>query len=192
MKKNSLKSYKIYWSLSAVCGVLLFWNIFRTDSWTGEMPLSEFGRKEWSLFWLFVAEEILICVVMFVFALMGGKRYRVQEKDKIEAFSNGLLRAGLVDSRKLSGVATAQKLPNGEFGLCMLCLNESSLNLYDTGLDQAVGELLYSIDLKKVKNLKTKASAFNSYIKFTYEGFEYKLTNCASKELCSAIEREAR
>ena len=59
--------------------------------------------------------------------------------------------------------------------------------------DMTVYEYLsFVYDLKKVKNLKTKASAFNSYIKFTYEGFEYKLTNCASKELCSAIEREAR
>ena len=80
---------------------------------------------------------------------------------------------------------------NGEFGFCLVCLNGSTMNLYDTNFKQEVGELLYSVDLKKVTNLKTSSFVFNSYIKFTYEGFNYKLVDCAYKELYSAIENEA-
>lgn len=31
---------------------------------------------------------------------------------------------------------------------------------------------------------------FNSYIKFTYEGFHYKLVDCVHKELYNAIKSE--
>jgi len=109
---------------------------------------------------------------------------------KNEEFLNGLLIRGLVDERKLAGVANAKNLPNGEFGLCLMCLKNNSLDLYDTNFNQEIGELLYSIDLKKVTNLKTSVFIFNSYIKFTYEGFNYKLVDCIHKELYNTIKNE--
>lgn len=109
---------------------------------------------------------------------------------KFDKYLDGLLIRGLVDVRKLAGVANAKKLPNGEFGFCLICLKDSTLNLYDTNFKQEVGELLYSIDLKKVTNLKTSAFMLNSYIKFTYEGFNYKLVDCVHKELYNAIKSE--
>lgn len=115
----------------------------------------------------------------------------MKKNEKQERFLNGLLLRGIVDVRKLAGVANAKKLPNGEFGLCLMCLKDSTLDLYDINFKQEVGELLYSVDLKKVTNLKTSSFIFNSYIKFTYEGFNYKLVDCAYKELYSAIESEA-
>ena len=93
--------------------------------------------------------------------------------------------------RKLAGVANAKKLPNGETGFCLMCLKESTLNLYDTNFKQEVGELLYSVDLKKVTNLKTSSFMLNSYIKFTYEGFNYKLVDCVYKVFYKEIEKEA-
>ena len=72
-----------------------------------------------------------------------------------------------------------------------MCLKDSTLNLYDTNFKQEVGELLYSVDLKKVTNLKTSSFLFNSYIKFTYEGFDYKLVDCIYKEFYSAVKSEA-
>lgn len=110
---------------------------------------------------------------------------------KFDKYLDGLLIRGLVDIRKLAGVANAKKLPNGEFGFCLMCLKDSTLNLYDTNFKQEVGELLYSIDLKKVTNLKTSSFMLNSYIKFTYEGFNYKLVDCVHKELYNAIRGEA-
>ncbi len=114
----------------------------------------------------------------------------MKKNAKQEKYLDNLFAKGIVDIRKLAGVANARKLPNGEFGFCLMCLKDSTLNLYDTNFDQEVGELLYSIDLKKVTNLKTSSFIFNSYIKFTYEGFDYKLVDCVYKELYSAIEGE--
>ncbi len=112
------------------------------------------------------------------------------KNEKQERYLDGLLIRQLVDIRKLAGVANAKKLPNGEFGFCLMCLKDSTLNLYNTNLRQEVGEHLYSIDLKKVTNLKTSSFLFNSYIKFTYEGFNYKLVDCLYKKLYSAIKAE--
>ena len=109
---------------------------------------------------------------------------------KFDQYLDGLLIRGLVDNRKLAGVANARNLPNGEFGFCLMCLNGSTLDLYDTNMKQEVGELLYSVDLKKVTNLKTSAFIFNSYIKFTYDGFRFKLVDCVHKELYKAIQQE--
>lgn len=109
---------------------------------------------------------------------------------KFDKYLDGLLIRGLVDNRKLAGVANARKLPNGEFGFCLMCLNGSTLDLYDTNMKQEVGQLLYSVDLKKVTNLKTSAFIMNSYIKFNYEGFSFKLVDCVHKELYKAIQQE--
>ena len=110
--------------------------------------------------------------------------------EKQEKFLNGLLIRGIVDARKLAGVANAKKLPNGDFGFCLMCLKDSTLNFYDTNFKQEVGQLLYSIDLKKVTNLKTSTFIFNCYIKFTYEGFDYRLDDCLHPELYRAIKSE--
>ena len=104
---------------------------------------------------------------------------------------NGLLVRGLVDNRKLAGVANAKSLPNGDFGLCLMCLKDSTLNIYDTNFQQEVGQLLYSVNLKEITNLKTSNFLFNAYIKFTYQGFKYKLVNCVHKELYAAISLES-
>jgi len=109
---------------------------------------------------------------------------------KQEKFLDGLLVRGLVDERRLAGVANAKNLPNGELGFCLMCLKGSTLNLYDTNFSQEIGELLYSIDLKGVSNLRTSCFIFNSYIKFTYAGFKYKLVDCIHKELYDAIKKE--
>lgn len=109
---------------------------------------------------------------------------------KFDKYLDGLLIRGLVDVRKLAGVANAKRLPNGEMGFCLMCLNNSTLNLYDTNFKQEVGSLLYAVDLKKVTNLKTSSFMLNSYIKFTYEGFNYKLVDCVHKELYKAIKSE--
>lgn len=128
-----------------------------------------------------------ICYIKGIQILVFAGENNMKKFDK---YLDGLLIRGLVDVRKLAGVANAKKLPNGEFGFCLMCLKDSTLNLYDTNFKQEVGELLYSIDLKKVTNLKTSAFMLNSYIKFTYEGFNYKLVDCVHKELYNAIKSE--
>ena len=111
--------------------------------------------------------------------------------EKQEKYLNGLLVRGLVDARKLAGVANATRLPNGEYGFCLMCLNGSRLDIYDTDFNQEVGQLLYSVDLKKISKLKTSTFIFNTYISFVYEGFPYRLTNCLHKQLYAEIKKEA-
>ena len=116
----------------------------------------------------------------------------MKPREKQEKFLNDLQTRGLVDARRLAGVANAKRLPGGEVGFCLMCLKDSSLNIYDTDFAQEVGELLYSIDLKKVTKLKTSTFIFNTYIKFTYEGFDYRLDDCLHKELYNAIGSEVQ
>ena len=112
--------------------------------------------------------------------------------NKQEAFLNGLLIRELVDTRKLAGVANAKRLPNGEFGFCIMCLKGSTLNIYDTNMKQEVGRLLYSVDLKNISKLKTSTFIFNTYISFLYDGFPFKLTDCLHKQLYAEIKKEAQ
>lgn len=98
-------------------------------------------------------------------------------QEKQEAYLKDLLIRGLVDSRKIAVCSNAKKLPGGEYGLCLLCLNGSELSVYDTDFHQNVGPRLYAIDLKQVSDVKSSSFIFNRYIKFTYQGFRYALAD---------------
>ena len=93
---------------------------------------------------------------------------------KQEVFLSNLLDKGLVDVRMMAVVANAKALPNGEFGLCLLCLNNNTLSVYDTDFQQNIGEKLYEIDLQCVSNFKSSSFVFNRYMKFMYDSFVYK------------------
>lgn len=110
---------------------------------------------------------------------------------KQDAFLESLLERGIVDNRKLSAVGNARRLPNGEYGYVLMCLKNNSLNIYDTDFSQNVGDLLYCINLRDVTDLKTSTFIFNCYIKFTYQGFKFKIDNALHKQLYTAIKKEA-
>ena len=93
---------------------------------------------------------------------------------KQEVFLSNLLDKGLVDVRKMAVVANAKALPSGEFGLCLLCLNNNTLSVYDTDFHQNIGEKLYAIDLQRLSNFKASSFVFNRYMKFMYDSFVYK------------------
>lgn len=110
---------------------------------------------------------------------------------KQDNFLNNLLSRGLVDNRKMAVGASAKKLPNGEYGLCLLCLYQNILNIYDTDFCQNVGELLYSIDLKNVSDFKSSPFVFNRYMMFVYNGFTYKLCDFGNaKNFLEAVKSE--
>lgn len=111
---------------------------------------------------------------------------------KQDAFLQSLLERGIVDQRKLSAVGNAKRLPNGEYGYVLMCLKDHMLSIYDTDFSQNVGELLYSINLRDITDLKTSTFIFNCYIKFTFQGFRYKIDNALHKELYNAIKTEAK
>ena len=75
------KRYWIYLIIVLICSILLFGNIFRTDSWTGDKPFSQFAQRDWLLFAIFLIEEIIIIGVMFLFVVLA---YKIGKKQNIE------------------------------------------------------------------------------------------------------------
>ena len=110
---------------------------------------------------------------------------------KQDAFLENLLERGIVDNRKLSAGGNAKRLPNGEYGYVLMCLKDHTLNIYDTDFSQNVGDLLYCINLRDVTDLKISTFIFNCYIKFTYQGFKYRIENALHKQLYAAVKKEA-
>lgn len=107
-------------------------------------------------------------------------------------FQDKIIADGYCDNRGAGFCATANKLPNGEYGFVALCVNGSKLNLYGVDMKSNIGELLYKIDLKKIENLKIKTGFFSQVLKFDYNGFTYSFTNFAGvKPALRVIEEEA-
>lgn len=75
------KRYWIYIIVLLICSILLFGNIYRTNSWTGNKPLSEFSQRDWRLFFIFLIEEIIIVGVMFLFAYLGFRINKNRDKE---------------------------------------------------------------------------------------------------------------
>lgn len=71
------KRYWVYLIVVLLCSVLLIGNIYRTDSWTGDKPFSEFSQYDWRLFFVFILEEIAIAAVLLLFAFLG---FRINKK----------------------------------------------------------------------------------------------------------------
>ena len=72
--KNKASSTNIYFYLSLFCFILLFVNYYRTDSWTGDKPFSEFAQHDWHLLTIFLIEEIVIVCVMLFFCFLTLKK----------------------------------------------------------------------------------------------------------------------
>ncbi len=107
-------------------------------------------------------------------------------------FQDKLIAEGYCDNRGAGFCATATNLPNGEYGIVALCVNGSSLCLYNTDMKSNIGNLLYKIDLKQIKNLKIKAGLFSQVLKFDYNGSIYSFTNFVGvKPALKVIEEEA-
>ena len=107
-------------------------------------------------------------------------------------FQDKLVAEGYCDSRGAGFWATATKLPGGEYGIVLLCVNGNKLNLYDIDMKNNVGELLYAVDLTQITNLKIREGIFSQVLKFEYEGSEYSFTNFVGvKPALKAIEEEA-
>jgi len=112
-------------------------------------------------------------------------------KEKQERFLKGLLIRGMVDGRKIAYAAGASSLPNGEYGLCLLCICRNVLSVYELDILQTVGEKLYEIPLNQIEGLKASSFLLNSYLIFTYQNFRYKFVDFGGgKPLISAVREE--
>ena len=65
------KRYWVYLFILLICSILLIGNIYRTDSWTGDKPFSEFVQRDWLLLVIFLTEEFIIAGVMFLFVYLA-------------------------------------------------------------------------------------------------------------------------
>ena len=65
------KRFWIFLIFVLICSILLIGNIYRTDSWTGDKPFSEFVHRDWQLFTVFLVEELIILGVMFLFLFLA-------------------------------------------------------------------------------------------------------------------------
>ena len=107
-------------------------------------------------------------------------------------YQDKLIAEGYCDPRGAGFCATATRLPKGDYGIVALCVVDKWLNLYDVDLKSNIGELLYSVNLKQIENLKIKAGIFSQVLKFEYKGEPYAFTNFAGvKPALQVIEEEA-
>ncbi len=105
-----------------------------------------------------------------------------------------MIEAGVCDQRGAAFCATAVKLPSGAFGMVLLGVKGSVLSIYDTDMRNNVGDHLYSIDLKKISDLKINdnffAEMFKGYgLRFVYDGFTYTFKNCCTQKAQLAVIR---
>lgn len=107
-------------------------------------------------------------------------------------YQERLIAEGYCDNRGAGFCATATALPGGEYGIVLLCVKGSSLNLFDVDMKSSPGELLYTVDLKQIQNLKIKAGILSQVLKFEYQGAVYSFTNFMGvKPMLKVIEEEA-
>ena len=103
-----------------------------------------------------------------------------------------LVSGGWCDERGAGFAANAELLPNGTYGLVLLCVKGAELDIYDTDMNTRPGSLLYRIPLKATEGLKVKGLLIKT-LKFRYNGFEYCFKNLIGLNAqLAVIEEESR
>ena len=103
-----------------------------------------------------------------------------------------LVSGGFCDERGVGFAASASLLPNGSWGLVLLCLKGNELDVYDVDTHTEPKRLLCSIPLKLAEGLKVKGSIIKKLV-FKYKGFKYCFNNLIGlKAQLDVIERESR
>ena len=108
-------------------------------------------------------------------------------------FQEKLIADGYCDERGAGFCATATQLPNGEYGLVALCVNNKMLNLYDVDIKSNLGNRLYQIKLSEIQDLKIRANLFSQVLRFSYAGSSFSFTNFVGvKPALKVIEQESK
>ncbi len=116
----------------------------------------------------------------------------------MNGFEQKMMLSGVCDERGAAVCATAEKLPNGAYGMCLLGVKGNVLQIYDTNMKSEVGTHLYDIPLCETEGFQRVSGLFGELIKgysfrFTYEGFKYVFKNCsAKKNVVDIIEAECK
>lgn len=106
-------------------------------------------------------------------------------------FQNKLIAEGYCDTRGAAFCATVTQSPVG-YGIVLLCVDGNILNLYNVDIASNVKQLLYKIELCKIKNLKIRSGFFMQLLRFEYAGHVFSFTNFVGvKPALRVIEQEA-
>ena len=114
-------------------------------------------------------------------------------KKGISKFQEKLIADGYCDSRGAGFCATATYLPFGKQGLVALCVKDNNLDIYDVDIRSNIGELLYTVILSDIENLKIKSGIFSQVLQFEYKYVRFSFTNFVGvKPALNVIEAEAK
>lgn len=110
-----------------------------------------------------------------------------------------LVEKGYCDNRHIAFCATADMLPNGSYGMCVMTVKGHDLLISDMeGMKAIPTKLLYKIPLREVRDLQIVPNMFVEIFKgysfkFTYRDFQFVFKNCAQQKAClSVIQEEAQ
>ena len=87
--------YWLYQIARIVCVFLLFFNFHRTDKWTGDKPFSEYGQWDWTLFIIFLVEELIIVGAIIVLTVLARRAATEGEINRRKAFSEEIMMMGI-------------------------------------------------------------------------------------------------
>lgn len=109
-------------------------------------------------------------------------------------FQEKLIADGYCDFRGAGFCATATYLPFaiGREGLVALCVRGNNLDIYDVDIKSNIGELLYTVQLSNIDNLKIKSNLFSQVLNFEYKYERFSFTNFVGvKPALKVIEEES-
>ena len=111
-------------------------------------------------------------------------------------YAKMLVEKGYCDDRHIAFCATADRLPNGSYGMVVLAVKDNDLLVSDMeGFKAIPTKLLYRIPLREIDDLQITpnmlAELFKGYsFRFTYRDFQFVFKNCAQQKACLAVIRE--
>jgi hypothetical protein len=114
--------------------------------------------------------------------------------DRKATYRRAHMEQGVCDERGAVFHATAARLPNGAYGMCVLGVRGNLLSIYDTGSQAGVGQRLYTIPLNQVKDVQINDSFFAEVfrgctLRFAYKNFTFKFKNAYAQKQALAVIR---
>ncbi len=100
-----------------------------------------------------------------------------------EEWSRKLLLTGCIDEREAFTMSNIKSAPNGEFGLSLLCVKGDTLTVYDTDFSGEAKQLLYSIPLAEIHDVKLSTFVLHPTLKFSYQNFRFSFMAGFTKDM---------
>lgn len=104
-----------------------------------------------------------------------------------------LVEQGHCDERGAGFAANVDRIADVySSGIAILCVKGNKLNIHDTDMRNTL-DVMHTIELNKIEDLKWRHSLFFGVLKFTYEGKKYRFNKFfGCKEALKVIEEESK